>query len=97
MNILFQLSISLRELEGKAVHLESQKTLVKEKKEDCGFLNEIMQHSLMTTEKICFPGDFFFFFERKNSETKNKKVGELKMCVLQQHSIVLCLIQHSYV
>lgn len=84
MNILFQLSISLRELEGKAVHLESQKTLVREKKEDCGFLSEIMQDSLMTAEKnlLSWVTVIFFFFERKNSEIRNKKVRELNMCIL---------------
>lgn len=82
MNILFQLSISLRELEGKAVHLESQKTLVREKKEDCGFLSKIMQDSLMTAEKNLLSWVtviFFFFFERKNSEIRNKKVRELNV------------------
>lgn len=92
MNILFHLSISLRELEGKAVHLESQKTLMRGKKEDCGFLSETIQHCLMTAEKNLFSYQWFFF-ERKNSETKNKK---LKMCVLQTQPIVLCLIFFFY-
>lgn len=98
MNILFQLSISLRELEGKAVHLESQKTLVREKKEDCGCLSEIMQDSLMAAEKnlLSWVTVIFFFFGRKNSEIRNKKVRELNMFILWSHLIVLHLTIHLF-